>query len=117
MAMVGKVRGLYLRDRMSVSEIARRTSLSRNTVKRWLKGWEGKEPKYKRSEGPVKMTPFETVHVALKADALRPKCERRTARALYGQIRAQGYPAGTSEREMVATERFDNFVLLCAAGR
>ena len=95
MAMIGKVRGLYFRDRMSVSEIARRTSLSRNTVKRWLKGWDGKEPKHCRTKRPVKMTPYEsTVELALKADALRPKRERRTARALFEQIRAQGYAGG-----------------------
>ena len=37
MALVGKIRRMYLRDNMSFSEIARRTSLSRNTVKKWLK--------------------------------------------------------------------------------
>jgi len=32
MAMLGKVRRLYFRDGVSISEIARRTSLSRNTA-------------------------------------------------------------------------------------
>jgi hypothetical protein len=32
-----KVRRLFHRDRLSVSEIQRRTSLSRNTIKAWLK--------------------------------------------------------------------------------
>jgi predicted DNA-binding protein YlxM (UPF0122 family) len=28
---------MYFRDELSINEIARRTSLSRNTVKKWLK--------------------------------------------------------------------------------
>ena len=37
MAMYAKVRRMRLRDGLSISEIARRTSLTRNTVKKWLK--------------------------------------------------------------------------------
>jgi hypothetical protein len=37
MALMGKIRGMYLRDKKSISEIARLTSLSRNTIKRWLR--------------------------------------------------------------------------------
>ena len=47
MALVGKIRRMYLRDNMSFSEIARRTSLSRNTVKKWLKVPEAAPPKYR----------------------------------------------------------------------
>ena len=36
MAMVGKIRRLHYRQRKSVREIARMTSLSRNTVRRYL---------------------------------------------------------------------------------
>ena len=37
MAMYAKVRRMRLRDGLSISEIARRTSLSRNTIKTWLR--------------------------------------------------------------------------------
>lgn len=37
MEMIGKVRRMKLRDQLSNSEIAKRTGLSRNTVKKWLK--------------------------------------------------------------------------------
>ena len=37
MAMIVKIRRMYFRDKLSLSEIARRTSLSRNTVKTHLK--------------------------------------------------------------------------------
>jgi transposase-like protein len=36
MSMFGKIRRMYFRDKLSVCEIARRTSLSRNTIKKWL---------------------------------------------------------------------------------
>ena len=37
MAMIGKVRRLRYRQKKSVREIARMTSLSRNTVRKWLR--------------------------------------------------------------------------------
>ena len=70
MAMLGKIRGMYYRDGKTISEIARLTSLSRNTVKKWLKAPQGGEPKYRRREVPKKLTPYvEVVDQALKADA------------------------------------------------
>jgi transposase len=41
MEMLGKVRRMYYRDGLSRSEISRRTGLSRNTVKKWLKARRG----------------------------------------------------------------------------
>ena len=37
MSMYAKVRRLRLREGLSISEIARQTSLSRNTIKTWLR--------------------------------------------------------------------------------
>lgn len=44
MSMFGKIRRMYFRDKLSVCEIARRTSLSRNTIKKWLACDGGREP-------------------------------------------------------------------------
>ena len=38
MALYAKVHRMHLRDGLSITEIARRTSLSRNTIKAWLRG-------------------------------------------------------------------------------
>lgn len=38
MEILGRIRRMHLRDGLGYSEIARRTGLSRNTIKRWLKG-------------------------------------------------------------------------------
>jgi transposase len=81
----------------SEREIARTTGLSRNTVAKWLHGPLRDEPKYKRGAQPGKLTAFhETIKQALKADARRPRQERRTARALRAEIKAAGYAGGYS---------------------
>ena len=36
-SMYAKVRRMFFREKLSISEIQRRTSLSRNTVRKWLK--------------------------------------------------------------------------------
>ena len=98
MAMYAKVRRMRLRDGLSISEIARRTSLSRNTIKAWLRGPVRREMTYRRSAVPKKLGPYETVlRQALEADAHRPRRERRTALKLYTQLKAEGY-AGSYAR-------------------
>jgi transposase len=110
MDMLGRIRRMRMRDKLGYSEIARRTGLSRNTVKRWLKdvevgvsanGGPGKKsvaaPKYKRPAIPGKLAPYvEQVQSALIADAGRIKRERRTAVKLFEQICAAGYTGGYS---------------------
>ncbi|MBY0436616.1 MAG: IS21 family transposase [Burkholderiales bacterium] len=95
MAMLGKVRGLYHRDGKTISEISRLTSLSRNTVKRWLRAPATAAPTYRRRAQANKLTPFvKRLVQMLTADAQRVKRERRTARALHGQLKAEGYAGG-----------------------
>jgi transposase len=97
MTMIGKIRRMYLRERKSVRAIARATSLSRNTVRKYLRAAQVEEPKYERREMATKLTAFhEAVVQALKVDARRPKRERRTALALYGELKAKGYEGGYS---------------------
>ena len=94
MAMIGKIRRMYFRERKSVRGIARATSLSRNTVRKWLKG-PVREPEYRRGTRDTKLTPYwEVLRQALRVDAHRPKHGRRTAKALYGEIKAAGYSGG-----------------------
>ena len=99
MEMLGKVRRLYLRDKQSLHEISKRTGLSRNTLRKWLKIPEEAvaPPVYQRQTGPVKLSAFHaTLEQALKADALRSKQNRRTAKALFAQIKVDGYDGGYS---------------------
>lgn len=97
MDMIGKIRRLHARDKLSEREIARRTGLSRNTVSKWLRAPVQEAPKYRREPRPNKLSAFEeALKQALTADARRPKHERRTARALHAEIRAAGYTGGYS---------------------
>ena len=59
MDMIGKVRRMKLRDQLSLSEIAKRTGLSRNTVKKWLKAPSEAVPRYERAHVQGKLTAFE----------------------------------------------------------
>jgi YVTN family beta-propeller protein len=59
MVMYAKIRRMFFREHLSISEIARRTTLTRNTIKKWLKAADGSEPKYRRPPKLTKLTPFE----------------------------------------------------------
>ena len=97
MDMIGKVRRMHIRDRISLSDIARRTGLARNTVKKWAKAPVEVEPKYRREARSTKLAAYhQMLEQALRADAQRPKRERRTARALHAQLKAGGYTGGYS---------------------
>ena len=88
---------MYFREKKSVREISRLTSLSRNTIDKWLKAPGDAEPKYRREARECKLTPFhDELRRALKADAQRPRRDRRTAKALFAQIQQAGYTGGYS---------------------
>ncbi|MDT3244524.1 helix-turn-helix domain-containing protein, partial [Pseudomonas amygdali pv. morsprunorum] len=44
---MGKTRRMYLRDKLSVHQIAKRTGLSRNTIRKWIRAPETKQPVYR----------------------------------------------------------------------
>ncbi len=97
MAMIGKVLRMRHREKKSVREIVKATSLARNTVRKYLRMGKAEAPKYSRAQVPTKLAPFvEAVQQALLGDARRPKKERRTAKALHAQIAAAGYDGGYS---------------------
>ena len=123
MEILGRIRRMFLRDGLGYSEIARRTGIARNTVKRWLKGAavsrrvtatarnaslvvvpasraatsQVQAPKYRRCAAPKKLAPFiAQVEQALVADAGRIKRDRRTGKHLFTEIKANGYTGGCS---------------------
>jgi transposase len=92
MSLYAKIRRMHFREKTPISEIARRTSLSRNTIKKWLRAPERSELKYTRKLGPTKLDAYmEELQQALAADAHRPKRDRRTLKVLFRQIQAKGY--------------------------
>ncbi len=98
MEMMGKIRRMYFRDKLSLHEIAKRTGLSRNTIRKWVRAPESTQPVYQRRAVFNKLSPFhETLERALRADAFRAKQNRRSAKALLSMIRAEGYDGGYSQ--------------------
>lgn len=95
MGMVGRIRRSHSRKNKSEREISRMAGLSRNTGSKWLDGDVNGPPRYRRCEQRGKLTVFhEALKQALKADAPRPRHERRTAKALYSEVRAAGFGGG-----------------------
>ena len=92
MGMLAKIRRMHFRDGMSLREVARRTGLSRNTVRNWLRQPEVTEPKYPARRTVSKVDGWaELLRTWLRTDSHRAKRERRTAKMMFQAIQAQGY--------------------------
>ena len=96
MELLGKIRRMFVRDKLSERAIAKRTGLSRNTVHKWVNAPdEAQAPKYIRAKTFGKLAAFTAeLEQSLKADASRNKQDRRTGRALFAQLKASGYAGG-----------------------
>ena len=106
MGMLAKIRRMHFRDGLSIREVSRRSGLSRNTVKRWLRQEGATEPKYPKREVVGVVDPWaEQLTTALRADEHRPVRERRTVKALFEQIQALGYQ-GSYPRVVVWVRRW-----------
>lgn len=92
MNLLGKVRRLHYRDGLNLSDIERRTGLTRKTIQRWLKAPEGVEPNYRRKRGDTKIGPFaERLIKMLETEARRPVRDRRTALKLFAELKGLGF--------------------------
>jgi transposase len=103
--ILAKIRRLHLRDKLSIREIAKRTNLSRNTVRHWLRQPEMSEPKYPDRQSKSVVDPYvEQLRQWLTADSHRPKRDRRTATAMFEALKAQGY-AGSYTRVAIRAKK------------
>ena len=95
MGMLAKIRRMHLRDGMSLREVSKRTGLSRNTVRSWMRRPQVVEPLYPARKVQSKLDGWtEVLQAWLRTDSHRGKRERRTAKGLFQAIRAQGYAGG-----------------------
>ncbi len=86
---------MYFREKVPLREIARRTGLSRNTVRNWLRQTDAVEPKYPKRVSPSVVDDRAAQLTGwLRADRHRPKRDRRTARFMFEAIRGEGYAGG-----------------------
>lgn len=92
---IRKIRCAFGRDGKSIRQIARDFHLSRNTVKKVLRG-DLTEFTYSRTTQPMpKLGAFEeSLLEHVSTDAKKPRREQRTAIALFEQLQREGYEGG-----------------------
>lgn len=91
MELLSVIRRWALRDQLSIREIARRTGLSRNTIRRYLRG-DVVEPAFKVPERPSKLDAFaEKLSAWLKLESGRPRKQRRRIKRLHADLVALGF--------------------------
>jgi transposase len=91
MALLSVIRRWHLRDGHSIREIARRTGLSRNTIRKYLRSDEV-EPRFQVPERPSKLDAYaERLSAWLRTEANRPRKQKRTIKQLHADLMSLGY--------------------------
>ena len=106
MALVSVIRRWHLREGMPIREIARRTGLSRNTVRKYLSSKE-LEPSYPTRKSPSKLDDYEeTLTSWLFRESRRHRKQRRTVKQLFYDLIKLGY-TGSYDRVQPLPETGD----------
>jgi transposase-like protein len=57
-SMLATIRRMHFRDGVPIRDLSRRTGLSRNTIRRWLKEPSSEEPRYPKRAGSSVLDPW-----------------------------------------------------------
>ncbi|MDO9073821.1 MAG: IS21 family transposase [Rubrivivax sp.] len=96
-ATLSVIRRWALREQLSIREIARRTGLSRNTIRKYLRAGAA-EPRFAKRISPSKLDAFaDKLSGWLKAEATRSRKQRRTLKQMHADLVVLGY-AGSYNR-------------------
>jgi transposase len=91
MGLLNIIRRMALREKLPIREIARRTGLSRNTIKKYLNAGTI-EPRFATPERPSKLDPFaERLAAWLKTEAGKSRKQRRTLKQVHADLVALGF--------------------------
>ncbi len=91
MGLLNVIRKLRLRQGLAIREIERRTGLSRNTIKKYLKA-DTSEPKFTTPDRSSKLDPFsEKLTGWLKANAKKGRKDRQTLKKMHADLVALGF--------------------------
>ncbi len=90
-ATLSVIRRWALREQLSIREIARRTGLSRNTIRKYLRS-DDKEPSYAKRESRSRLDPFaEKLAQWLKTESGKNRKQRRTLKQMHAELMELGY--------------------------
>ena len=91
MALLSVIRRWHFREHLSIREICRRTGLSRNTIRKYLRS-DAVEPAFKVPDRPSKLDPFaDRLSAWLKTEANKPRKQKRTVLQLHADLVSLGY--------------------------
>jgi transcriptional regulator with XRE-family HTH domain len=97
MDLLSVIRRWRFRQGMSIREIVRRTGLSRNTIRKYLRA-DTLEPVFRASVRPSKLDPFaEKLSGWLRIDVGKSRKQKRTAKQMHADLVVLGYE-GSYER-------------------
>jgi len=89
--LLGIIRRWYIRDRVSIREIARRLDISRNTVRRYIRS-EATEPSYSSKQSTSSRDEYAPKLPAwLVSEFARSRKQRRTLKQMFLDLRTLGY--------------------------
>lgn len=91
MALLSVIRRWHFREGMPIREIERRTGLSRNTIRKYLRS-DAVEPKFKVPDRPSKLDPFaEKLSGWLRVEAGKSRKQKRTAKQMHADLVVLGF--------------------------
>jgi transposase len=91
MELLSVIRRWHYRDHFSIREISRRTGLSRNTVRKYLRSGS-EEPKFSIPDRPSKLDPYaDKLSQMLRQEAGKSRKQKRTTKQLHADLAALGY--------------------------
>ena len=91
MALLSVIRRWHFRDQMPIREIERRTGLSRNTIRKYLRAGTV-DPSFKVPQRPSKLDPFaEKLSGWLRTEVAKSRKQRRTAKQMHADLVVLGY--------------------------
>jgi len=91
MALLSVIRRWHYRDHLPIREIARRTGLSRNTIRKYLRS-DTIEPQFKVPARPSKLDAFaDRLSAWLQREMSRPRKQKRTIKQLHADLVGLSY--------------------------
>ncbi len=104
MGLLNIIRKLRLRDKLPIREIARRTGMSRNTIKKYLNAGTI-EPQFATPERQSKLDPFaEKLAGWLKTEAAKSRKQRRTLKQMHADLVVLGFEGSYNRVAAIARQ-------------